>query len=475
MSFVDVLIGKPLPTSDERAECIGPSRGIPIFGLDALSSAAYGPEAALTLLIALGAAGVAYIVPISLAIIILLAIVYFSYRQTIDAYPGGGGSYTVARENIGAGAGLLAAAALLIDYVLVVAVGISAGVGALVSALPSLQPHTLLICLAILVDDHHRQPARRSRSRAVLHGAHLSLPGLHGHHDCDRRGQGAVGRRSSDSGCGPPKDSCRHGGRHHLAAPQSLRERLHRHDRRGGCQQRRQGVSRTDVAERAPHADGDHRAPDCLARRHCVAGEGLPDRSHRPGIGWLPQRVVHAGGGRSRARRVLLHLHRLHPSCARALGQHRFRGSAAPVPHRRDGWLPAAFLRQSRAPPGLHGRNLCAGCAGRGPADPVRRRDRPLDSAIRRRRVPRVHFVANGHGLSLDTHRRTRLHRQHAGERTGRYRDSHHRGGGSGGQICRRRMDHHAAHPCDSGGDVRREPALPLGRAGKLPARRRFN
>jgi amino acid transporter len=115
MSFVDVLIGKPLPTSDERAECIGPTAGIPIFGLDALSSAAYGPEAALTLLIALGAVGVAYIVPISLAIIILLTIVYFSYRQTIDAYPGGGGSYTVARENIGPGAGLLAAAALLID------------------------------------------------------------------------------------------------------------------------------------------------------------------------------------------------------------------------------------------------------------------------------------------------------------------------------------------------------------------------
>jgi len=151
MSFVDVLIGKPLPTSDERAECIGPTAGIPIFGLDALSSAAYGPEAALTLLIALGAVGVAYIVPISLAIIILLTIVYFSYRQTIDAYPGGGGSYTVARENIGAGAGLLAAAALLIDYVLVVAVGISAGVGALVSALPSLQPHTLALCLVILV------------------------------------------------------------------------------------------------------------------------------------------------------------------------------------------------------------------------------------------------------------------------------------------------------------------------------------
>ncbi len=151
MSFLDVLFGKPLATSDERAETIGPVAGIPIFGLDALSSAAYGPEAALTLLIPLGAVGVAYIFPITLSIVILLAIVYFSYRQTIDTYPGGGGSYTVAKENIGEGAGLLAGAALMIDYVLTVAVGISAGVGALVSAVPSLLPHTLLVCLAILV------------------------------------------------------------------------------------------------------------------------------------------------------------------------------------------------------------------------------------------------------------------------------------------------------------------------------------
>ncbi len=151
MSFIDILVGKPLATSEERAEQIGTSAGIPIFGLDALSSAAYGPEAALTLLIPLGAAGVAYIWPISVSIIILLTIVYFSYRQTIQAYPSGGGSYTVARENLGAFPGLLAAAALMIDYILVVAVGISAGVGALVSAVPSLGPHTLGVCLGILV------------------------------------------------------------------------------------------------------------------------------------------------------------------------------------------------------------------------------------------------------------------------------------------------------------------------------------
>src|SRR3984893_16206719 len=151
MNISDLILGKPLQTSDERAEQIGPAAGIPIFGLDALSSAAYGPEAALSLLIPLGLLGVQYIVPISAAIIILLIIVYFSYRQTIAAYPSGGGSYTVARYNLGAYPSLLAAAALLTDYILTAAVGISAGVGALVSAVPSLLPHTVVICVGILL------------------------------------------------------------------------------------------------------------------------------------------------------------------------------------------------------------------------------------------------------------------------------------------------------------------------------------
>lgn len=150
MQILNLLFGKPLPTSEERAEHIGPAAGIPIFGLDALSSAAYGPEAALTLLIPLGLAGIHYIVPITAAILALLVILYFSYSQTIEAYPHGGGSFTVAGENLGYRAGLLAAAALMIDYVLTAAVGISAGVGALISAVPSLQPHTLGLCLGVL-------------------------------------------------------------------------------------------------------------------------------------------------------------------------------------------------------------------------------------------------------------------------------------------------------------------------------------
>jgi amino acid transporter len=150
MSFTDSLFGRPLATSEERAEHIGVSAGIPIFGLDALTSAAYGPETALSLLIPIGMMGIQYIVPIISAILILLVIVYFSYRQTIAAYPGGGGSYTVATENLGTGPGLLAAAALMIDYILTAAVGISAGVEAVVSDQQWLLPHTLLLCLVIL-------------------------------------------------------------------------------------------------------------------------------------------------------------------------------------------------------------------------------------------------------------------------------------------------------------------------------------
>jgi amino acid transporter len=150
MSFTDSLFGRPLATSEERAEHVGVAAGIPIFGLDALTSAAYGPETALSLLIPLGLIGINHLIPIVTVVLILLGIVFFSYRQTIAAYPTGGGSYTVASENLGTNAGLVAAAALMIDYILTAAVGITAGVGAVVSDLPWLQPHMLLLCLVVL-------------------------------------------------------------------------------------------------------------------------------------------------------------------------------------------------------------------------------------------------------------------------------------------------------------------------------------
>jgi amino acid transporter len=151
VNVTDLIIGKPLATSDAQHEHIGVAAGIPIFGLDGLTSAAYGPEQAMALLIPLGLIGVQqHLMPIFGAILMLLTILYFSYRQTIEAYPNGGGSFTVASENLGDNAGLLAAAALMIDYILTAAVGVSAGVTALVSAVPSLHPHQTVLCLVVL-------------------------------------------------------------------------------------------------------------------------------------------------------------------------------------------------------------------------------------------------------------------------------------------------------------------------------------
>src|SRR4051794_39157583 len=126
MSLLDKILGRPLASDEEEEHKIGAFAGVPMLGLDALGSSAYGPEAAQTLLLPLGVLGLRYIAPIIGIILVLLTLLYFSYRQTIAAYPTGGGSYTVARENLGVRVGLLAAAALLLDYVLNVAVGVSA-------------------------------------------------------------------------------------------------------------------------------------------------------------------------------------------------------------------------------------------------------------------------------------------------------------------------------------------------------------
>lgn len=151
MSILSALFGRPLATSESREQEIGVLSGVPVLGLDALSSAAYGPEAALAILIPAGVLGLEYLPAITAVILALLAIVYFSYRQTLAAYPNGGGSYIVASDNLGRHAGVAAAASLMLDYILNVAVGISAGIGALESAIPWLHPHTLAACLVALV------------------------------------------------------------------------------------------------------------------------------------------------------------------------------------------------------------------------------------------------------------------------------------------------------------------------------------
>ena len=143
-----LVLGSPIPTELEIHERLTKVKALAVLSSDALSSVAYGPEAVMRTIIVAGLGALALTLPINIVIALLLAIVATSYRQTIAAYPSGGGSYIVARENLGDLPGLTAAAALLTDYVLTVAVSIAAGVAALTSAFPQLLPYHLEIAVA---------------------------------------------------------------------------------------------------------------------------------------------------------------------------------------------------------------------------------------------------------------------------------------------------------------------------------------
>src|SRR5579864_1431964 len=132
------LVGSPLRAREVSREQITPLEGLPALSLDALTSVAYGPEAIIVVLAVAGGSALHLVLPITLAIVALLAILVFSYRQVIDAYPGGGGAYAVSRANLGRNTSLVAASSLVVDYTLTVAVSIAAGVGALTSAFPGL-------------------------------------------------------------------------------------------------------------------------------------------------------------------------------------------------------------------------------------------------------------------------------------------------------------------------------------------------
>ncbi len=144
------LIGRPLSTADAPHQAIGKAVGLAVFSSDALSSTAYATQEILTILAMAGAAALTYVMPISIAIVVLLAIVTFSYEQTIHAYPNGGGAYIVARDNLGILAAQLAGASLLMDYILTVAVSISSGVAQITSAFPVLFAHRAALSVLLV-------------------------------------------------------------------------------------------------------------------------------------------------------------------------------------------------------------------------------------------------------------------------------------------------------------------------------------
>ncbi|MDA8239795.1 MAG: APC family permease [Nitrospiraceae bacterium] len=151
MSIKSFLIGSPIETIREQHERLNKLAGLAVFSSDALSSVAYGPEEILLALMLGGTALLHFSVPIAIGIVALIAIVATSYFQTIHAYPSGGGAYIVAKENLGTYPGLVAGSALLIDYVLTVAVSISSGIAALTSAFPATRAHTVTMCLIAIV------------------------------------------------------------------------------------------------------------------------------------------------------------------------------------------------------------------------------------------------------------------------------------------------------------------------------------
>ena len=145
------LIGRPLPTADAPHQTIGKFIGLAVFSSDAMSSVAYAPQELLAILVVAGPIGLSYSVPLAISIVALLAILTLSYEQTIHTYPNGGGAYIVARDNLGETPALIAAASLLMDYILTVAVSISSSVAQLSSAIPSLYKYRVEIAVIMVI------------------------------------------------------------------------------------------------------------------------------------------------------------------------------------------------------------------------------------------------------------------------------------------------------------------------------------
>ena len=144
------LIGRPLQTADAPHQTIGKAIGLAVFASDALSSTAYATQEILIILAVAGTVAFGYVFPISIAIVILMAIVTISYQQTIHAYPGGGGAYIVSRDNLGELPAQIAGAALLTDYILTVAVSVSSGVAQIVSAYPEIFAYRVHISVILV-------------------------------------------------------------------------------------------------------------------------------------------------------------------------------------------------------------------------------------------------------------------------------------------------------------------------------------
>ncbi len=229
--------------------------GLAALSLDALSSVAYGPQAIVIVLAAAGTVGFDYTLPVTLAIVVLLAVLVISYRQVIEAFPNGGGAYAVAKRHLGQKASLLAGASLTVDYILNAAVGVSAGVEALHVRLPRPVPRPGLALPGRARGDHGGQLVGRGGVRPAVHRAHAGLHLRHRGRHRRRPDPLAPGRRSLDPAAAGHRDG------RHPAAAQGVRLRLLGADRCGGDRERGAGVQAAPGAAGPAHRDDAGRHP----------------------------------------------------------------------------------------------------------------------------------------------------------------------------------------------------------------------
>jgi len=272
------VFGKPLTNQQDVEERLTKKLALPIFSSDAISSSAYATDEILRVLILAGVAWMTWSIFVAAAIALMLTIVAFSYRQVCRGYPSGGGAYVVARENLSPNFGLIAAAALMVDYVMTVAVSSASALANLGTAFSVIQPYKVELgaLVIILVTAANLRGIRES-------GKHLRHPDLfvrrHGP-ACDRRGPGKHRHRRSP----PPRRAgirrdARRAGLHAVAGPQGVRRRVRRAHRRRGNSQRRARFQAARGQERRQHADHHGR----LAGGHLHRADVRRPSVRRPG------------------------------------------------------------------------------------------------------------------------------------------------------------------------------------------------
>jgi hypothetical protein len=363
----------------------------------------------------------------------------------------------VASQNLGEGAGLLAAAALMIDYVLTAAVGISAGVGALISAVPSLQPHTLALVPDRAGDSDHREHARRARHGRGVHDSHLSVHGNAA--DRDRGGGGRWCMRGHPQPVTPLPAIPRRRGGQLVAAAEGLFFGLHGDDRRGGGEQRRDGLPRPDTRKNAKdHADHHHRAAGVLllgiallCRAYGIAATDPGGPGYESVLSMLTRAVM----GHGWFYYVTI---ALGAAGAGSLGQHGVcRFSAADARHCAGQLHAARFL--------LRGRRLLYSW-GIYVLVALTALLLIVFGGVTDRLIPLyaigafMAFTLSQAGMVMHWKRQGKRAGAHVCERAGRGGHGHYDGGGAGGQVCRGRVDHGAAGSGDDRVDARRESPL---------------